>query len=198
MNLIGLGGGAYQVRCEQMWRWWLEGNVPPSSMLRKKFDLDAAPEPYLWFEEGAVPLIVITTNPGATMDHQRRTKVIGGESFLHPGLSYSEAAVALGAFYKRQLRGAAKRRIDAQSEISDQAGFDGVLQVECIPWHSPALPAKESVAQALKAEPSFQTYADRLREFLSDLVRYSPLGRIDTPTDRDWIYSELGVAQVAG
>lgn len=166
MNLIGLGGDAYQDRCEEIWAQWLEGHVPGSSVLKKRFDLDAAPEPYLWFEEGADPLVVVTTNPGATMDHQRRPKVIGGESFLHPGLSYSEAAAALGAFYKRELTDAAKRRIDAQGEISNQAGFDGLLQVECIPWHSASLSGKESVIQALTAEPAFQTYVKPLREFL--------------------------------
>jgi len=41
-------------------------------------DAEAAPEPYLYFGASVNPLFALTTNPGGTMEHQRRTAVLGG------------------------------------------------------------------------------------------------------------------------
>jgi hypothetical protein len=98
---------AYKNFCETLWRSWLAGtlDVPPS--LRRDFDLDAAPEPYLTFGAGARPLVVLTTNPGATMRHQRRSVILRGGGPVVAGARYEAVADTLGAFYAEHLRGAA-------------------------------------------------------------------------------------------
>ena len=86
---------------EELWRPWRahELAVPPP------FDPAAAPEPYISFCEGANPLVVLTTNPGATMCHQRRAAVELGGGPLSERDEYAEAARKLGCFYKRELAG---------------------------------------------------------------------------------------------
>lgn len=133
--------------CEMLWRGWLQGTLDLPSFVRSTFDLEAAPEPYLAFGAGAEPLLALTTNPGATMDHQRRAAVQAGESPLNATGDYASAACALGAFYESNLTGAARRRIGALRTLSSRVGLQGVLQVEVCPFHSSALAHKDVLMQ---------------------------------------------------
>ncbi len=82
------------------------------------------------------------------MPHQRRTAVNAGVGPLGPGMTYAAAAQRLGAFYEEELDGAARRRIAALATLSRLAGYDGVLQVEVCPFHSPNLPNKDALIKA--------------------------------------------------
>lgn len=156
--------------CESLWQAWLQGQIAVSPLSASAFDLDAAPEPYMSFRAGASPLIALTTNPGTTMDHQRRASVQIGAGPINATMSYAAAASALGAFYedKNNLKGPANRRIAALQSLAGLLGRDGVLQVETCPFHSKAFPGKAAFLTSLESDRMLAEYVDRVRSFLRD------------------------------
>lgn len=154
--------------CETLWQDWLAGRLETSPFVSQAFDLDAAPEPYLSFGSGQKPLVLLTTNPGATMPHQRRTAVQAGRGPLSPVIDYAAAAKALGAFYDQRLaRRAAGRRIAAMRALSALIGAEGVVQVEACPFHSRSLPDKLGLLQEIDEDGLLARYVEQVRAFLT-------------------------------
>jgi hypothetical protein len=153
--------------CESLWQDWLAGKIETSPFLRKWFDLDAAPEPYISFGSGQKPLVLLTTNPGGTMRHQQRAAVQAGRGPLNPAIDYAAAAKGLGAFYEHQLaRRAAGRRIAAMRALSASVGADGVVQVEVCPFHSRSLPNKLGLLREIDKGGLLTRYVEQVRSFL--------------------------------
>src|SRR5690349_3636766 len=78
--------------CESLWRDWLKGTPEVSPFVRSRFDLDAAPEPYLQFQSQESPLVALTTNPGATMPHQMRKNIQKARGVIRCTMSYKQVA----------------------------------------------------------------------------------------------------------
>lgn len=160
--------GDFLEHAEGLWREWLGGPPEVAPGLAPLFEHEACPEPYLDFEAGINPLVVVTTNPGAAMPHQMRAAILEGRSPAHPSMSYAQVARAMAAFYRENLRGTAARRIGALKEIAEASGYKGVLQVECCPWHSPSLPGKTRLLRLLLSDTDFVAYEAALGEFVRD------------------------------
>jgi hypothetical protein len=158
--------GEYGEVCEKLWRDWLAKRFCASPYLNQAFDLSAAPEPYLSFDAGASPLVVLTTNPGGVLPFQRHETIAEGSSCLTTGMSYGEASAALGKHYLDTLRGAASNRIKKIRELATAAGYEGVLQVECCPFHSQSFPAKTKYIAEYKTDAFLVGYTDRLHSLL--------------------------------
>jgi len=152
---------------EAMWSAWLHGWRPSAHQKTAEiFDLEAMPEPYLLFGNQENPLTVLTTNPGQTMERQKYTSISSGEGLVKPGGSYEKAAGVLGNYYKNNLTGQAKRRIDAQIDLAHEAGYSGVMQVECLPWHSKSLPDKGRIVNISREDPDLADYSSEVCGFL--------------------------------
>lgn len=115
---------------------------------------------------GRRPLVTLTTNPGATLPIQRRSEIDAGRSVVDAKDSYAAAAGAFAAYYARELKGPARRRIEALRRLALLAGYEGVLQVECIPFHSPKLAGKHSLLQRIGDDPLLACYFEALRSYL--------------------------------
>jgi hypothetical protein len=188
--------------CERLWRDWVQHQVT----VPRVFDRNAAPEPYLCFGVGAEPLVALTTNPGATMPHQRRRRVQAGDGPLCEKDEYAEAARKLGDFYETYLTGHARHRIAKLRMLSTCIGYKGVLQVELFPFHSRSLrmSTKNALLNATKTDRGglLGCYVEHLREFLRDRPVVSPQAvstlaslRLETPKSFPWLTQ---VAKVAG
>jgi hypothetical protein len=160
--------------CEDLWEKWKSGEKP-SSVLHS-FQ-DAAPEPYLVFDAGSKPLVVLTTNPGRAEEHQLRDVVRLGSGPLCSSMNYAAAAKALGAFYKApqtRISATARRRIQAFLEISNWIGqrrgtrlANWLLQIEACPFHSQSL-SKRRVLRAICVGGLLADYADQVSAFLRE------------------------------
>ena len=181
---------SYLDLCEALWRAWVRGEARLSPELGTLFDLDAAPEPYLSFDAGPEPLVVLTTNPGAPMPHQRRSAIRSGRSPASSEMGYSAVARAMADYYRRHLTGAAARRIRGQLELASAAGYDGVLQVECCPWHSPRLPNKGRLVRSLTADQQLSRYVEALKRYLS----HRPVLAISAVSSRRPLNPEAGLS----
>jgi hypothetical protein len=157
----------YIAYCESLWQSWLAGRLEIPAAIARMFDLNAAPEPYLSFEVGENPLVALTTNPGATMAHQVRGAVLEGGGPVSADQTYASAAQTLASFYERELSGVARRRIVALRSLSQWAGYAGVLQVEASPFHSPRLPGKEALVDAIAAGGLLAAYIQPASAFLA-------------------------------
>ena len=160
-------GSAYYSFCEELWRDWLADRLELPAFIRAEFDTGSAPEPWLPFGAGHSPLVALTTNPGASMPHQLRATILAGRSVVRPEMRYAEAAAALATFYEAELTGPARRRIAALEHLAMRAGYDGVVQVECCPFHSGRLPKKEALVRLIEAGGLLGTYVAQLRDFIA-------------------------------
>jgi hypothetical protein len=156
--------------CESLWQDWLGGKLEASQFVRRTFDLDAAPEPYVILEPGQKPLVQLLTNPGYTMPHQGRAAVESGSGPLSPVVTYAEVSERLGPFYEKELaHEPAGRRIAAIKKLSALIGTEGVVQVDVCPFHSSSLPHKAELLHEISTDTGFllKRYVEEVREFLS-------------------------------
>ncbi len=161
-------GDRYFDFCEQLWTDWLARPLEVPELVREEFDTDAAVEPYIRYGKGARPLVVLLTNPGKTMPHQKRVAVEAGDGPVKMGCSYADVAQELGKHYLTdpKLGKAARRRNESLLALAASLGYDGFIAVECCPFHSKSLPKKNKLLAVYKEAGRLQEYLVVLREFL--------------------------------
>lgn len=169
-RVLGVMFGEYGSFCDQMWGDWLAGRIPASVFSEGRFNLESAPEPWLEFKSGKEPLVAVTTNPGCSMEFQSRNAITSGLSPIRPIPLYRDATEGLGKYYEAIIsRGhAAHRRIKSLLKLAENADYDGLLQVEAFPFHSPSLPDKNKLLHALESRSNdyLFNYTEHLRAFL--------------------------------
>lgn len=160
---------SFETFTEQLWRSWQDGTLSLSAALAQRFDLEAAPEPYLQLEAGDHPLIALTTNPGGTLPFQRRPVVLSNAEVLRANMTYREAAGVLGQHYRQLLqRKPAGRRITSLLHLATLLAAKGVVQVEVCPFHSVSLPKKDRLISELNHDELTRQYLQQVREFLRE------------------------------
>jgi hypothetical protein len=158
---------SYRNFCETMWSDWRAKRLSLPPRVSDRFQLDHAPEPYLRFGEGSRPLYALFTNPGIGMSHQRHDVVQAGASCIRPDMSYYEASLALGAFYRSDLpQGAARTRNDALDHLRRLVGKDCIVLFESLPFHSKALPGKHAIPKLVLETQLLRKYISLLTEAL--------------------------------
>lgn len=154
--------------CECMWENWRAGRLRASKFVESHFDLNAAPEPYIAYNCGRNPLVVLLTNPGRTKPCQKRRAVRAGKGPLSDSMQYRRAAKSLGDYYQQpdSLKTTPRRRIENLLSLAKQAAFDGVMAVECCPFHSASLPKKTQLLSEFSSDRLLGDYARSLEEYL--------------------------------
>lgn len=144
---------SFEDLCDQLWCDWLHEEISDSEFGGLNFDKDSAPEPWLELRSGANPLVVVTTNPGGSMDIQRHAVIKRGDSpIILPKQTYASSTVGLGHYYEANLPkgSAAERRIKSMVQLATLAGYDGLYQVEACPFHSTSFPDKKKFVGLLE------------------------------------------------
>lgn len=185
----------YKKHCNEMNKKWMNEHLDVTDKTKNDFQMDYLPEPYLNFNAGENPLYVLTTNPGNGMDDQSRDVILKDKSKI--GIckddKYEEIAEKLAKFYLEDLEGAAKRRIDGFLEISKNANFNGVIQLESYPFHSKTFPKKDNFLGDSKEDELFKEYTNLLKETLVDktVIVLSAVGTQKSLSkksiDTDWL-----------
>jgi hypothetical protein len=188
---------SYVEFCENsLWVPWKEERLS----VPEPFDRDAIPEPYVYFRpDNNDPLIVLTTNPGATMCHQCRLAVKHGSGPVRETQTYDAAARELGQFYEKELgRRPAGVRIRKMLCLSEMMQLNGVLQVEAVPFHSPSFPQKRTFLRGCAGTEPFFSYAEALTALLHDcrVVAIQASNKPErNPSESDWL---SWIARTAG
>ena len=156
---------------EELHKKWIVDRLELDEKVKKDFQVDYLPEPYLDFNCGENPLYILTTNPGGGMEMQKRDVIVlnNSESGIVKDDKYSDIAKKLANFYIDILKGSsAGRRIDKMLELASQSHFDGIFQVESYPLHSATLPNKKQFLKMMQNDSFFREYTDLLQKLLSN------------------------------
>lgn len=150
--------------CEDLYKNWKKGDLPEKEVLKQLFQLDYVPEPYLYFEKGSNPLYVLYNNPGSGIDEIQKHDVVNEKT-------YDDFAKKISKYYldkdKFKKETAAFNRIQKALNFAKNQGFDGVVNVETIPFHSVELNKKKAL-MLIKKTDLLQNYINALTSFLKD------------------------------
>lgn len=190
--------------CEDLFKkWTLKTEV--YTEFDKSFDMEALYEPYLLInldEDCDInieeilrdPLYVLTTNPGGTMSELQLEE--GFKHFLSEkgrsleNITYQEVAALLGREYQtRKDIPNATRRIKKMIYLAKKLGKTGIIQIECIPFHSKKLDAKIKKRFALKyiKHNIYTEYLSLVKDILKDSATVGTQSFGDNNTDSEWL-----------
>lgn len=151
--------------CDDLYKNWKNHRLKEDDILNKMFQMEYSPEPYFILKPGKRPLHVLLTNPGAGMDFQHISE--------HKNSDYKKFAAILASIYTsnffKKEKGAAPayRRLMKSIEFAEFLGFDSVINIESIPFHSVNLNKKKAL-HAIKESPTLISYQSSLKEYLRD------------------------------
>ena len=156
----------YVQHCEGLYRRAIKGGIELEPRLRRLFQLDHISEPFVFFDDQESPLVFLTTNPGAGMEHQEIARLQSGESPVSGAKSYRELAGKMSKFYEERLTGAAARRVHGVRRLARAAGYSGVFQIESVPFHSRVLPGKARLPAAFGSDRLLCRYMESVSRAL--------------------------------
>lgn len=164
----------YFAQCENIYQLFVSNQLQLSDGLMRHgiFQLEYVPDPYLIISghreklqtQPETFLHVLTTNPGQGVPYQKR-----GSKCLRS--TYAETSDALLTKYREHFGSDKSRRnalvrIKAIEKLALCAGFDGVIQVEMFPWHSPVFDKR--LLPALRDCELTASYFEALTDYLRD------------------------------
>ena len=145
--------------CEEIWQKWRNEILTIPDELINRFNLqpEFLPEPYLIFNTGKETVIsdkalyFLTTNPGIGGEfHQGRKKLKASYS---ENEKYEKVAKDYADKYLNEiLKGSAKRRVEGFVYLAEKLGYNKLIQVESLPFHSKELPNRYKLLSILKKE----------------------------------------------
>lgn len=155
----------YKKFCEELFQSWLNQNLENEEELSKLFQLDYSPEPYFHLVKSKNPLHILLTNPGSGMDFQNRDN-FSSES-TYENFEKVLHSIYLSESFKNNGGLNAYRRLRKAIEFAHHLGYNGVVNIETIPFHSVDL-NKSKALKAIKNIPILKDYVAKLKEYLLD------------------------------
>lgn len=149
--------------CEKLYSIWRNNSLNLEGIPSNLFDLDFAPEPYFIVKSGPTPLYMLLTNPGAPMEFQHRSNAI--ESYK----DFAEISREIYFSDKFASEGGvnARRRLKKSIDFSLYLNYNGLINIETIPFHSASI----DKSKALKLGPKstiIKEYQSQLKVFLEE------------------------------
>jgi hypothetical protein len=151
--------------CDELHLEWKNHQFKDDNILKNLFQLDYSPEPYFVLKKGNNPLYILLTNPGSGMDFQHIDN--------HQDVNYQKFQEILSTRYTsesfRKQKGSAPayRRLMKSIELAEQLGFDSVINIESIPFHSETLP-KSKALNAINESSLLLAYLNALKIYLKE------------------------------
>jgi hypothetical protein len=151
--------------CDVFHQEWKKHQFKEDAVLSNLFQLEFSPEPYFILKNGNNPLFVLLTNPGSGMDFQHIDN--------HKEVNYNKFQEILGTIYTsetfRNEKGAAPayRRLIKSIEFAQKLGYNGVVNIETIPFHSETL-SKSKALKAIKESWVLFAYQNALKVYLKE------------------------------
>ena len=150
----------YKALCEELYEKW-KGDKNAFCDFRG-FQTEFLIEPYYKVQNGKKMLYVINNNPGEGLGVQHRNGLWGN---VH-GKSYAELSSTFMDYYEKDLKGAAKSRLNKIQIFASRFGFDGIEDVESFFLHSKAF-NKKSFLKKIN-NPVIQEYCQALQAYLEN------------------------------
>jgi hypothetical protein len=155
----------YEIFCDELYQYWKKQNFEEDDVLVNLFQMEYSPEPYFVLKDGGNPLYVLLTNPGSGMYFQHISN--------HENVDFKKFQGILSTIYTsdsfRKGKGSAVayRRLMKSIEFSNYLGYNGVVNIETLPFHSNTL-SKSKALKAIKKSITLSKYQIALKSFLND------------------------------
>ena len=160
--------------CENIWDGWLNNQDVLEQVFEELFKLKYCPEPYLRFikanSKDSDLVYFLTTNPGAGDDKIQTREIFSKEdSIIKSDEPYHNNARKLADYYKKNLKGTAKRRVNHMEYLAKKCGYDNFIQIQSIPYHSGELKHKDDLTELIKgSNNSISEYINITKKYLAD------------------------------
>jgi hypothetical protein len=154
----------YYPFCDLLHQKWFDKTLQYEDELKELFEVDYSPEPYFVLKKGSNPLFVLLTNPGAGMDFQKHENF---EKSDYKAFSNILADIYTSEQFKKDGGANAHRRLIKSIAWADHLGYNSVVNIETIPFHSPSLNKKKALATISKSWILIR-YQEVLKRFLLD------------------------------
>lgn len=151
--------------CKKLYNDWKNDEFKEDKTLNSLFQMDYSPEPYFMLKNGKNPLYIVLTNPGKGMDFQHisQHKKIDFNSFT----SILSTVYTSDAFKNEKGSRPAYRRLMKSIDFAYHLGFDGVINIETIPFHSEKL-SKSKALKTIQESFILTTYQNALKIYLRE------------------------------
>jgi hypothetical protein len=149
--------------CENIFKEWKIHQFKDEIGLSELFEMDYSPEPYFTLKKGDKKLFLLLTNPGSGMEFQHISK--RNES------SYKEFEIKLTEIYTSESfkngigSRIAFRRLLNSMTFAEILGYNSVINIETIPFHSNNL-HKSKALIAINKSKLLKCYERSLKDFL--------------------------------
>ena len=154
----------YYPFCDLLHQKWFDKTLQYEDELKELFEVDYSPEPYFVLKNGSNPLFMLLTNPGAGMDFQKHENF---EKSDYKAFSNILADIYTSEQFKKDGGANAHRRLIKSIAWADHLGYNSVVNIETIPFHSPSLNKKKALATISKSWILIR-YQEVLKRFLFD------------------------------
>ena len=154
----------YYPFCDLLHQKWFDKTLQFEDELKELFEVDYSPEPYFVLKNGSNPLFMLLTNPGAGMDFQKHENF---EKSDYKAFSNILGDIYTSEQFKKDGGANAHRRLIKSIAWADHLGYNSVVNIETIPFHSPSLNKKKALATISKSWILIR-YQEVLKRFLFD------------------------------
>ena len=154
----------YYPFCDLLHQKWFDKTLQYEDELKELFEVDYSPEPYFVLKKGSNPLFMLLTNPGAGMDFQKHENF---EKSDYKAFSNILADIYTSEQFKKDGGANAHRRLIKSIAWADDLGYNSVVNIETIPFHSPSLNKKKALATISRSWILIR-YQEVLKRFLLD------------------------------
>tara|TARA_B100001094_G_scaffold317180_1_gene359287 strand:- start:3743 stop:4471 length:729 start_codon:yes stop_codon:yes gene_type:complete len=198
MNTLNLTHDYFN-HCDVLHQKWFDKTLQYEDGFEEIFQVDYSPEPYFILKNGSNPLFMLLTNPGAGMDFQKHDNFVKSD--------YRTFARTLGDIYtseqfKKEGGANAHRRLTKSIKWADHLGYDAIVNIETIPFHSPNL-NKSKALEVVGKSWILSRYQEVLRNFLADkpvLIVAACSSKtsisIETIKNSNWLMYQTGLANI--
>jgi hypothetical protein len=148
--------------CERLFAEWQRDLTLQEPQLETLFQMEYAPEPYFEIRKGKKPLHMLLTNPGAAMEFQHRSDLPRD----YQSFAAISQTVYLSEGFRREGGANAYRRLIKSLAFAEYLGYDGLINVETIPFHSASL-SKQKALQFSRSSSVLRRYQQELKAELN-------------------------------
>lgn len=163
MKELNLIHGYYEY-CDVLHQKWFDKTLKYEDGFEEIFQVDYSPEPYFVLKNGSNPIFMLLTNPGAGMDFQKHENF---EKSDYKAFANILADIYTSEQFKMDGGVNAHRRLIKSIEFADHLGYNSIVNIETIPFHSPNLDKAKALGMIRKSWILI-SYQEVLKKFLHD------------------------------
>ena len=154
----------YYTVCNVLHQKWFDKTLQYENGFEEIFQINYSPEPYFILKNGSNPIFMLLTNPGAGMDFQKHENF---EKSDYKAFANILADIYTSEQFKKDGGVNAHRRLMKSIEFADYLGYNSIVNIETIPFHSPNLNKKKAL-DIIGKSWILSSYQEVLKKFLFD------------------------------